>query len=179
MGVEACQGGRNGGFAPYGYYLKDKQLNIQENEAEAIRIIFDKYVNGNMGFYKNANYLNLQGIPKIKRANGTLSQWSTHFGKMIIDNFVYTGKIAYGRRTREKVKGTKNEYPQVHQDEYIIADGQHEAIIDEKLWNEAHEKRELTGIKSPSKIGRDRAHSLSGILKCPKCGGPMYTNKHA
>ncbi len=20
---------------------------------------------------------------------------------------------------------------------------------------------------------------LSGILKCPKCGGPMYTNKHA
>ncbi|MGD1370214.1 hypothetical protein ACLIMR_15025, partial [Enterococcus faecium] len=28
------------------YYLKDKQLYIQENEAEAIRIIFDKYVNG-------------------------------------------------------------------------------------------------------------------------------------
>jgi hypothetical protein len=41
------------------------------------------------------------------------------------------------------------------------------------------EKREITGIKSPSKIGRDRAHLLSGILKCPKCGDPMYTNKHA
>ena len=176
---KARQGGWNGGFAPYGYYLKDKQLYIQENEAEAIRIIFDKYVNGNMGFYKIANYLNLQGIPKIKRANGTLSQWSTHFVRMIIDNPVYTGKIAFGRRTREKVKGTKNEYRQVHQDEYIIADGQHDAIIDEELWNEAHEKRELTGIKSPSKIGRDRAHLLSGILKCPKCGGPMYTNKHA
>lgn len=49
---------------------------------------------------------------------------------------------------------------QVHQDEYIIADGQHEAIIDEVLWNKAHEKRELTGIKSPSKIGGDRAHLL-------------------
>jgi len=176
---KARQGGWKGGFAPYGYYLKDKQLYIQGNEAEAIRIIFDKYVNGNMGFYKIANYLNLQGIPKIKRANGTLSQWSTHFVRMIIDNPVYTGKIAFGRRTREKVKGTKNEYRQVHQDEYIIADGQHEAIIDEALWNKAHEKRELTGIKSPSKIGRDRAHLLSGILKCPKCGGPMYTNKHA
>ncbi|WP_077745553.1 zinc ribbon domain-containing protein [Clostridioides difficile] len=34
-------------------------------------------------------------------------------------------------------------------------------------------------MKAPSKIGRDRAHLLSGILKCPKCGGPMYTNKHA
>ncbi len=40
-------------------------------------------------------------------------------------------------------------------------------------------EKELTGVKSPSKIGRDRAHLLSGILKCPKCGGPMYTNKHA
>ena len=32
---------------------------------------------------------------------------------MILDNPVYCGKIAYGRRTREKVKGTKNEYKQV------------------------------------------------------------------
>ena len=176
---KARQGGWNGGFAPYGYYLKDKQLYIQDEEAKAIRIIFDKYVNGNMGFNKIANYLNLQGIQKVKRDNGTLSGWSTHFVRMIIDNPVYCGKISYGRRIREKVKGTKNEYRQAPQDNYIIAEGQHGAIISEKLWNEAHEKREITGVKSPSKIGRDRAHLLSGILKCPKCGGPMYTNKHA
>ena len=71
------QGGWNGGFVLYGYYLEDKQLYIQEDEAGAVRINFDKYVNGDMGFYKFANYLNLQGIKKIKRANGTLSQWST------------------------------------------------------------------------------------------------------
>ena len=168
---KARQGGWDGGSAPYGYYLKDKQLYIQEDEAEAVRIIFDKYVNGNMGFYKIANYLNLQGIQKIKCANGALAGWSTHFVRMIIDNPVYSGKIAFGRRTREKVKGTKNEY--------IITDDQHDAIICEELWNQAHEKREIAGIKSPSKIGRDRAHLLSGILKCPKYGGPMYTNKHA
>ncbi|NWK11959.1 recombinase family protein [Clostridium cadaveris] len=176
---KARQGGWNGGFAPYGYYLKDKQLFIQENEAEAVRIIFDKYVNGNMGFTKIAKYLNLQGMKKVKRDNGTLSQWSSHFIRLIIDNPVYCGKISYGRRVREKIKGSKNKYKQVHQENYIISDGQHEAIISEKLWNEAHKKRELTGVKAPSKIGRDRAHLLSGILKCPKCGGPMYTNKHA
>ncbi len=169
---KARQGGWNGGFAPYGYYLKDKQLYVQEDEAEAVRIIFDKYVNGNMGFCKIANYLNLQGIQKIKRANGTLAQWSTHLVRMMIDNPVYSGKIAFGRRTREKVKGTKNEYRQVHQDEYIIADGQHDAIISEKLWNQAREKREITGVKSPSKIGRDRAHLLSGILKMPEMRWP-------
>ena len=176
---KARQGGWNGGFAPYGYFLKDKQLFIQEDEAEAVRIIFDKYLNGNMGFHKISNYLNLQGIQKVQRNNGTLSLWGTHFIRMIIDNPVYCGKISYGRRAREKVKGSKNEYKQVPQEDYIIAEGQHEAIISEELWNAAHEKRELTGVKSPSKIGRDRAHLLSGILKCPKCGGPMYTNKHA
>lgn len=36
-----------------------------------------------------------------------------------------------------------------------------------------------TGIKQPSKIGKDRAHLLTGILKCPLCGSSMYTNKHA
>ena len=176
---KARQGGWNGGFAPYGYFLKDKQLFIQENEAEAVRMIFDKFANTKMGFTKIAKYLNLQGIEKISRANGSLTQWSTHFVRMIIDNPVYCGKIAFGRRAREKVKGTKNEYKQMPQENYILAEGQHEAIISEELWNLAHEKRELTGVKSPSKIGRDRAHLLSGILKCPKCGGPMYTNKHA
>ena len=36
-----------------------------------------------------------------------------------------------------------------------------------------------TGIKQPSKIGKDRSHLLTGILKCPLCGSSMYTNKHA
>ena len=36
-----------------------------------------------------------------------------------------------------------------------------------------------TGIKQPSKIGKDRSHLLTGILKCPICGSSMYTNKHA
>ena len=34
-------------------------------------------------------------------------------------------------------------------------------------------------VVEPSKIGRDRVHLLSGLLKCPVCGSPMYTNKHA
>ena len=36
-----------------------------------------------------------------------------------------------------------------------------------------------TGIKQPSKVGKDRSHLLTGILKCPLCGSSMYTNKHA
>lgn len=104
---KARQGGWNGGFAPYGYYLKDNQLLIEETEAEAIRIIFDKFANSDIGLGGVAKYLNLQGIKKIPRQNGTLETWSSHFIRLILDNPVYCGKIAYGRRTREKVKGTK------------------------------------------------------------------------
>ena len=76
---KARQGGWNGGFAPYGYYLKDNQLLIEETEAEAIRIIFDKFANSDIGLGGVAKYLNLQGIKKIPRQNGTLETWSSHF----------------------------------------------------------------------------------------------------
>ncbi|EKX79572.1 integrase [Clostridium botulinum] len=39
---KARQGGWNGDFAPYGYYLKNKKLLIQEEEVEVIRIISEK-----------------------------------------------------------------------------------------------------------------------------------------
>ena len=38
---KAREGKWNGGFAPYGYKLVDGELQIAEDEAEAIRIIFD------------------------------------------------------------------------------------------------------------------------------------------
>ena len=176
---KARQGGWNGGFAPYGYYLKDKNLFIQEEEAEVIRIIYDKFANTKMGYGGVAQYLNLQGIKKIQRQNGKLSEWSGHLVRQILDNPVYCGKIAFGRRAKEKVKGTKNQYRQAWQEEYIVADVKHEAIISEELWNKVREKRIETGIKQPSKVGKDRSHLLTGLLRCPVCGGPMYTNKHA
>lgn len=176
---KARQGGWNGGFAPYGYYLKDNHLYIEETEAEAVRIIYDMFGNSDIGYGGIAKYLNLQGIRKIPRQNGKLDRWSGHFVRLILDNPVYCGKIAYGRRTREKVKGTKNDYHLVNTNDYILEDGQHEGIVSEELWNRVHAKRIATGVKQPSKTGKDRAHLLTGILKCPKCGSSMYTNKHA
>ena len=77
------------------------------------------------------------------------------------------------------MKGTKNEYKQVHTDDYILEDGQHEGIVSEELWQKVHAKRLATGIKQPSRIGKERSHLLTGVLKCPLCGSSMYTNKHA
>ena len=54
---KAREGKWNGGFAPYGYTLEKGQLFINEEEAEAIRVIFDQYVHTDMGANGLARYL--------------------------------------------------------------------------------------------------------------------------
>ena len=174
---KARQGKWNGGPAPYGYMIKDEILSINEEEAEIVRTIYDKYVNTRLGYSGIAKYFNLQGIKKTPRKESDIEEFSAHFIQLLIDNPVYCGKIAYGRRSKERVKGKKNEYKLVKQKEYCLVDGQHEGIISEELWQKAQEKRLATGIKYASKLGKERAHLLTVIIKCPKCGCGMYANR--
>ena len=67
---KAREGKWNGGFAPYGYKLVNGELIINEEEAEAIRIIFDQYVKTDMGANGITKYLEDHGIHKIIRQNG-------------------------------------------------------------------------------------------------------------
>ncbi len=175
---KARQGLWNGGPAPYGYTLKDNKLYINEDEAELVRLIYDKYVNTTIGYSGIAKYLNLQGIKKVVRTDRMIEEWSAHFINLILENPVYCGKIAYGRRTLEKVKGKKNAYKRINASDYITVDGLHEPLVSEEVWNKAQEKRQATGKKFASKYGKDRTHLLTGLLKCPVCGGPMYANRH-
>lgn len=173
---KAREGRWNGGFAPYGYTLKNGELKVVEEEAEAIRIIFDKYVHTTMGISGIAKYLEQQGIRKKVRQNGKLTQFSTTFIKGVLDNPVYYGKISYGRRKTEKVNGTRNEYHIVKQDKFLLYDGLHEAIVPEEIWRAAQSKRKQAGGKWEKTHSLEHEHILSGILKCPVCGAGMYGN---
>ena len=128
---KARDGKWNGGFAPYGYKLLNGELEIAEDEAEIIRIIFDKYIHTNMGVNGIAAYLNEHGYKKKKRQNNTLDAFATSFIKGVLDNPIYCGKLAFGRRKTERVPGKRNEFRIVKQDSYILSDGIHEAIISE------------------------------------------------
>ena len=99
---KAREGKWNGGFAPYGYRLENGELVIAEDEVEIIQMIFDRYIHTNDGINGVANYLNNHGYTKKLRQNGTIPGFSASFIKKIIDNPVYMGKIAYGRRRTEK-----------------------------------------------------------------------------
>ena len=168
-----------GGFAPYGYKLVNGALEINEDEAEAIRIIFDRYIHTDMGSNGIARYLANQGIHKIERQNGKNPFFDAALIRRIIQNPVYCGKIAYGRRRTEKVHGTRNDYHLVEKDDYILVDGRHEGIISEDDWQTAQVKVEAQAKKYEhvNRGKNERIHLLTGIVKCPLCGAGMYGNK--
>ena len=113
---------------------------------------------------------------KKLRQNGTIPGFSASFVKSIIDNPVYMGKIAYGRRRTEKKIGTRNEMHVVEQSEFPLYEGKHEAIISEEDWNLAQEKRKVNAYRREKVNDPTHAHILSGILKCPCCGKSLYGN---
>ncbi|WP_238979661.1 recombinase family protein, partial [Clostridioides difficile] len=176
---KAKEGKWNGGFAPYGYQLIDGKLIINEEEAIAIRTIFDQYVNTSIGANGLSKYLENHGIRKIPRQNGKNPLFDAGLIRKILKNPVYNGKIAFGRRTLEKVHGTRNEYRQVEQDDYLVAEGIHEAIIPDELWQAAQVKLKAQAKKYEhvNKGKNMRTHLLSGIVKCPICGAGMFGNK--
>ena len=173
---KAREGRWNGGFAPYGYQLVNGELIIAEDEAEIIRIIYDKFVNTTMGMAAIAAFLNNSGYKKKLRQNNTIEGFSTSFVKGVLDNPIYCGKLAFGRRKNEKIPGTRNEYHIVKQKDYLLSDGVHEAIISEEMWNQAHRKRQETGVLQVKTHSLEHEHILSGIIKCPVCGSGMYGN---
>lgn len=176
---KAREGKWNGGFAPYGYQLVNGKLEINEEEAVAVRTIYDQYVNTDIGSNGISKYLENHGIRKIQRQNGKNPLFDAHLVRLILKNPVYCGKIAYGRRKTEKVHGTRNEYHLVEQDNFLLVDGLHEAIIPEDVWNAAQIKlvAQAKKYEHVNKGKNERTHLLSGIVKCPICGAGMYGNK--
>lgn len=173
---KAREGRWNGGFAPYGYKLVDGNLEIAEDEVEIIRIIFDRFIHTSEGINGVANYLNNHGYRKKLRQNNTIEGFSTTFVKKVIDNPIYMGKIAYGRRRTEKKLGSRNEMHVVAQSEYPIYEGQHEGIVSEEDWELAQAKRKKTSGRRVLTGKTSNISILSTIVKCPCCGKSMYSN---
>ena len=164
---KAREGKWNGGQAPFGYDLdsRNSTLVVNEEEAEIVRIIYDRFVHTDMGADAICNYLNQRGYTKKKVRGHELNYFARGLIMKILDNPVYTGKIAYGKNVTEKVKGTR--------DDYLLADGLHEAIVDEETWEAAREKRKRTGVRFVKTHSLEHEHILTGLIRCPLCGGGM------
>lgn len=155
-----------GGFQarpPLGYKIAErgKPPVIVPEEAKIIRLIFQKYVEEQCGFFDIARFLNRLGY-KTSR-NEPFERRSIEY---IIQNPTYCGMIRWNRTTNE-TNEIKDE------SEWIIADGQHEAIISKELFDRAQERFKSTYKPKGARPSSTYRHWLSGLLKCPVCGRTM------
>lgn len=181
--LSVSQGNYLGTYAPYGFKKitvmdgKRKCPTLEEDPetADVVRMIFDMYVNKDMGTTRICNYLDSM---KIKPPKG--ERWSPPAMKDLLDNIHYIGKVRWNfRKTVTIVEDGEiiKTRPTAKIGEYLIYEGRHEGIIPEELFNAAQAKRgRVPRTKAKAKV----RNPLAGLVWC-RCGRAMslrtYKNK--
>ena len=164
-----------GTIPPYGYEKitiqdgkkKCPTLKIIPEQAEVVRMIFDMYVNQDMGRTNICHTLDDMGIPAPKG-----ERWSPAALKDMLENVHYIGKVKWNwRKTVTIVEDSEivKTRPKSRVGEYLVYDGKHEAIISEELFNAAREKQGRNHRAKPKTKVRN---PLASILFC-RCGRAM------
>ena len=168
---------------PYGFDKdivmdgKKKCHTLKENkeQADVVRMIFDMYVNQDMGRTNICHRLDALGIkpPKGK-------YWSPEAMKDMLENVHYIGKVKWNwRKTVTIVEDSEiiNTRPKAKIGEYLIYDGRHDGIISEELFNAAQAKQGRNHRAKPKTKVRN---PFASLIHC-KCGRAMslryYKNK--
>ena len=173
--LSVSQGNYIGSLPPYGYNKawitegkrKCPTLAINQEEADVVRMIFDMYVNKDMGRPSICYFLDEMGI---KPPRG--ERWSHSALKDLLENVHYIGKVKWNwRKTVTIVEDGEiiKTNPKSKIGEYLIYDGKHEAIISEELFNAAREKQGRNHRAKPTTKVRN---PLATLLVC-RCGRTM------
>lgn len=162
-----------GSVPPYGYDKAKVQdgkkqrptLAINEREAEAVRLIFDWYVNENMGATVISHRLNTLGYRTRKGGF-----WTLNTVKDILKNEHYIGKVRWNwRKGVNVVTDGEITHTRPKHAEYYVFDGKHPAIVTEELFAAAQAKTgKHTRVKSTTQL----RNPLAGLVYC-QCGHTM------
>jgi len=132
-----------------------------------VRMIFDMYVNKDMGRTSICNYLDGLGIKPPKGKH-----WSPPALKDMLENVHYIGKVKWNwRKTVTVVEEGEilKTRPKSKVDEYLLFDGKHEAIISDELFQAARDKQ---GRNHRAKPNTKIRNPLAGLVFC-QCGRAM------
>ncbi len=169
-GVEkTVESGYHVGEPPYGYRRafidKRPTLEICEEEANIIRMIFDMYVNQGLGSHIIADELNRMGFQPRKN-----DHFSRNTIRFYLQNPTYTGKIVWNKRRHIKKKSPTDKHKSVinPEEQWIVSDGIHPAIITQEMFDAAQRIR-LTRSHPPTFTGELR-NPFAGLIYCAQCG---------
>lgn len=165
-----------GGAAPYGYTYnkKTRKLEINEDEAAVVRLIFDYYVNGiptDNGDRREVSYRALSSYltkhTLIETPRGKNDKWRPLVIQRLISNDRYIGVQRF--RTTKIVNGKQIPRPE---EEHIVREDVIPRIIDQDIWDRAQEK--INKIASMPKVKMDFSPcELASLCICTECGRKM------
>lgn len=151
---------------PLGYKIvthKEPPVIVPE-EAEIVKLIFEKYANENLGIFEIARLLNMHNF---KTSHG--KEFERRSIEYILQNPTYCGMIRWNR--------TINESNEIRpESEWIVTDGEHPAIISKELFDKAQERYKREYRPRGARPVSTYKHWLSGVVKCPACGRTMTAN---
>lgn len=158
-----------GGFQarpPLGYRIihKGEPPVIVPEEAKTVKIIFTKYVDENMSIYDITRYLNSLGLKTS--FNKPFEKRSLEY---ILHNPTYIGMTRWNRTCNDSNK-IKDE------SDWIIAQGQHEAIISNEIYEKAQKRYKAEFVPKNARPSSTLKHWLSGMLKCSNCGRTLSSS---
>lgn len=176
--LSVSQGNFLGSIPPYGYDKaivmdgKRKCPTLTENkeQADVVRMIFDLYVNHDMGYQRICNHLDGLGI---QPPHGT--HWSPACLKDMLTNVHYIGKIKWNwRKTVRVVDHSEVRKMRPKSRDYEIYDGKHAGIVPVELFQAAQEK---LGRNPRVKADRTLRNPLAGLLYC-QCGKALIYREY-
>ena len=164
VGFQGCLG--------YDYHPEDKTITVNEEEAEIVRYIFRRYIEGAGGSVIAQELQNL-GY-KTKRGSTTWAE-TTVIG--IIKNEKYKGDILMGKTFTLDPISKRRLDNFGEEDQFYIRD-HHEPIISEEVFEKAQEI--LRRRAKPRRLNSDgkrekfsRKYAFSCMLECGFCGGTL------
>ena len=150
------------GFSRCFGYDRDKEtgeLKIVESEAETVRHIFDRYLQG-AGGTVIARELNEEGILTYNHC-----QWTCSIILNIIKNEKYMGDMLQGKTyTVDPI--SKRRLPNNGEEDKFYVEGHHEPIVSEETFEKA-QSLQVRHVRK-SKFDKDIT-LLSGYVKCGNC----------
>lgn len=164
VGFQGCLG--------YDYDVVTKSLSINEEGAETVRYIFDRYVAG-AGSTMIARELNEQGISTIKG-----NPWTSSSVMGIINNEKYKGDILLGKTfTVDPI--SKRRLENLGEEDRFYIKNHHEPIVSEETFARAQEIRERRnggrkkGVAPGKREKFSRQYAFSCMLECGFCGASL------
>lgn len=154
---------------PYGFKKikigKDNTLEIVEEQAEVVRLIFDLYIKDGLSPHRIAMQLNEMGIPAPLEED-----WTRSTVHSMLRNAHYAGYVVYNQHKETQLLENGEIITrrlQQPEEEIIIAEGKHKNIIDRETWEQA---KTLVSRNPRINTKRELINPLAGILVCGKCG---------